>query len=80
MAAVPAPPGRSLLGHVVMRLTQRAKAKGRRPSRAAAFMADHTGTMAALGFAVTAMWHLGTFWGLLGSAVAIVIAEDKVRG
>ena len=36
--------------------------------------------MAAIGFADTAMWHLGTFWGLLGTAVAIIIAEDKIRG
>lgn len=79
MAAVTAPRGRSLLGHVVARLQQRAKLKGR-PSRAARVIGDHAGTMAALGFADTAMWHLGTFWGLLGTAVAIIVAEDKVRG
>ncbi len=79
MAAVTVPPGRSLLGHVRARLQLRAAAKDK-ASRAARVIADHAGTMAALGFAATAMWHLGPFWGLLGTAVGIVIAEDKIRG
>ena len=79
MVSVPAPSGRSLLGHFRTRLKLRAAAKGH-ASRAAKVIGDHAGTMAALGFADTAMWHLGTFWGLLGTAVAVIIAEDKIRG
>lgn len=79
MAAVTAPAGRSLIRHAAFRLQQRASLKGR-ASKAARVVGDHAGTMAALGFATTAMWHLGMFWGLLGTAVAIVVAEDKVRG
>jgi hypothetical protein len=79
MAVATAPPGRSLLGHLRVRLQLRAAAKGH-ASRAARVVGDHAGTMAALGFADTAMWHLGTFWGLLGTAVAVIIAEDKIRG
>ena len=78
-AAAPPVTGASLLGHVTSRLKRRAAVKGR-AGRAAKVVGDHAGTMAALGFADTAMWHLGTFWGLLGTAVAIIIAEDKVRG
>ena len=77
--AITAAPGRSLLGHLKARLAQRAAVKGR-VSRAAAVVGDHAGTMSALGFADTAMWHLGTFWGFLGTAAAIIIAEDKIRG
>lgn len=80
MAVASAPlSGRSLLRHAVARLQVRAQVKGH-ASRAAKVIGDHAGTMAALGFADTAMWHLGTFWGLLGTAVAIIIAEDKIRG
>ena len=79
MAAVTAPPRGSLLGHFRAKLQLRAAAKGH-ASRAAKVVGDHAGTMAALGFADTAMWHLGMFWGLLGTAVAIIIAEDKIRG
>lgn len=79
MAAISAPSGRSLLGKIAVSLQSRAKRTGR-PSKAAAFIADHTGTMTALGFAVTAMWHLGPFWGWLGTGVAVLVAEFKVRG
>ena len=79
VAVVAAPGGRSLLSHLRTRLQLRAAAKGH-ASRAAKVVGDHAGAMAAIGFADTAMWHLGTFWGLLGTAVAIIIAEDKIRG
>jgi len=79
MAAVTAPSGRSLLGKLAGAAAQRAAAK-QRPSRAAAFLADHTGTLTALGFADTACWHWGTTAGLIGTAVAILVAEFKIRG
>lgn len=79
MAVASVPAGRSLLGHLRARLTVRAALKGR-VSRAAAVIADHAGTMAALGFADAAAWQWGSFWGLLGTAVVIVLAEDKIRG
>lgn len=79
MAVVTAPSGRSLIGKLTSVLASRA-ARSRKPSRAAAFLADHTGTLAALGFADTACWHWGTGAGLIGSAVCILVAEFKVRG
>jgi hypothetical protein len=36
--------------------------------------------MAALGFADAACWHWGTTAGLIGTAVAILVAEFKMRG
>lgn len=71
--------GRSLLGKAAATFQARAKAK-RATSRAAAFLTDHTGTLTALGFADAACWHWGTGAGLIGTAVAILVAEFKVRG
>ena len=79
MAAVTAPGGRSLLGKLAGVAAARAAVK-RHPSRVAAFLADHTGTMTALGFADAACWHWGTAPGLIGTAVAILVAEFKIRG
>lgn len=79
MAAVTAPSGRSLLGKIAVSAQARARAKGG-ASKVAAFLADHTGTLSALGFADTACWHWGTAAGLIGTAVAILVAEFKVRG
>lgn len=80
MAAVPVPIRGSLVGKVAATFQARARARSGRPSRAAAFVADHTGTLAALGFADTACWHWGTGAGLIGTAVCILVAEFKVRG
>jgi len=80
MAAVTAPSGRSLLGQLAAKLTARSRARTGRPSKTAAFLADHTGTLTALGFADTACWHWGTTAGLIGTAVAILVAEFKIRG
>jgi hypothetical protein len=80
MAAVTAPPGRSLIGKVALTLSARSRARSGRPSRAAAFIADHTGTVTALGFADAAAWHAGTTWGLVATAVCILVAEFKLRG
>ena len=79
MAAVTAPGSGSLLGKFARAAASRAAAK-QRPSKVAAFLADHTGTMAALGFADSACWHWGTTAGLIGTAVAILVAEFKIRG
>ncbi len=80
MVAVPAPSGRSLLGKLASALQARSQARTRKPSKAAAFLADHTGTLTALGFADTACWHWGTTPGLIGTAVVILVAEFKIRG
>lgn len=80
MAAATVPSGRSLLGKVALTLSARSRARSGRPSKAAAFLADHTGTITALGFADTAAWHAGTTWGLVASAVCVLVAEFKVRG
>ena len=85
MAAVTAPQGRpltgkSLIGKVALLLQARAQARNGKPSRVGAFLADHTGTITALGFADTACWHWGTGAGLIGTAVCILVAELKVRG
>ena len=80
MAAIPAPSGRSLLGKVAATLAARSKARNGRPSKVAAFIADHTGTLTALGFADTAAWHAGETWGLVATAVCVLVAEFKVRG
>lgn len=79
MAAVTAPGGRSLLGKVASALRERAAAR-KKPSRVAAFIADHTGTLSALGFADTACWHWSVTAGLIGTAICILVAEFKVRG
>jgi hypothetical protein len=80
VAAVTAPPGRSLIGKLAGVLAARAKARNGRPSKTAAVIRDHTGTITALGFADTAAWHAGETWGLIATAVAILVAEFKVRG
>ena len=80
MAAVTAPSGHSLIGKVAATFSARSRARNGRPSKAAAFIADHTGTMTALGFADAAAWHAGTTWGLVATAVCILVAEFKVRG
>lgn len=72
--------GGSLLGKVAGVFAARARARNGRPSKAAAFIADHTGTVTALGFADAAAWHAGTTWGLVASAVCVLVAEFKVRG
>ena len=84
MAAVTAPTGRpltgkSLIGKIALALQARAAAR-RKPSRVAAFFADHTGTLAALAFADTACWHWSDTAGLIGTAACILVAELKVRG
>lgn len=71
--------GRSFIGKVAAVFAARAAAR-RKPSRVAGFIADHTGTLAALGFADTACWHWGTGAGLIGTAACILVAEFKVRG
>ena len=79
-AVVTAPTGRSLIGKIALTLSARSKARSGRPSKAAAFLADHTGTIAALGFADSAAWHAGTTWGLVATAACVLVAEFKVRG
>lgn len=79
MAAVSAPSGRSLLGKVALALAAKAAAR-RKPSRVAGLVAEHTGTLAALGFADAACWHWGTAAGLIGTAACVLVAEFKVRG
>lgn len=77
--AVPVPAGRSLIGKVAGVFAARAAAR-KKPSKVAGFLADHTGTITALGFADTACWHWGDTVGLIGTAVCILVAEFKVRG
>lgn len=72
--------GRSLIGKFSGLLAARAKARNGRPSRVAGFLADHTGTLSALGFADAACWHWGHPAGLIGTAVCVLVAEFKVRG
>lgn len=80
MAVVTAPTGRSLIGKLTVVLAARSRARNGRPGKAAAFLAEHTGTLAALGFADTACWHWGQAAGLIGTAACILVAEFKVRG
>jgi hypothetical protein len=83
VAAVSAPQGltgHSLLGKVGQVFAARAKARNGRPSKAAAVIADHAGTITALGFADAAAWHAGTTWGLVATAVCVLVAEFKIRG
>ena len=77
--SVPKPTGRSLLGKLAVSLEARARAK-RGTSRLAVFVVDHVGTAAALAAGDTGMFHIGPAQGWIGLAVAIVIAEFKVRG
>jgi hypothetical protein len=80
MAAVTVPSGRSLIGKLALTFAARSRARSGRPSKAAAFIADHAGTFAALGFADAAAWHTGTTWGLIATAACVLVAEFKVRG
>jgi hypothetical protein len=79
LAAVTAPRRGSLLGKVVSALHARSAKRSGEPSRVAAFIADHTGTIAALGFADTAAWIHGLTYGLIATGVCILVAEFKVR-
>jgi hypothetical protein len=72
--------GVSLIGKIAGVLQARSQARARKPSKAAAFLADHTGTFTALGFADAAAWHAGATWGLLATAACALVAEFKVRG
>jgi len=72
--------GKSLVGKIALRLHLRSQARQGQPSRVGAFLADHTGTITALGFADTACWHWGSTAGLIGTAVCVLVAEFKVRG
>lgn len=83
MVAVSVPSGRSLIGKIAA--TRQKRAQGaRKPSRIAAFVTDHIGTLAALAAADEGLWrvpwHLGPVAGPLGLCVAIAVAEFKVRG
>ena len=80
MAAVTAPTGRSLIGKVALTLAARSKARAGRPSKLAAFLVEHTGTIAALGFGDAAAWHTGGTWGLIATAACVFVAEFKIRG
>jgi hypothetical protein len=86
VAAVTVPPGgspltgKSLVGKLAKRLHARAQSRQGQPSRVGSFLADHTWTITALGFADTACWHWGSTAGLIGSAVCVLVAEFKVRG
>lgn len=80
MATVTVPRRGSLLGKVVSALHDRSAERESKPSRIGAFLSDHTGTLAALGFGDTAAWHTGTTYGLIATAACILVAEFKVRG
>jgi len=79
MVAAAAPSRGSLLGKVGGVLHARSQARKGQPSRVGAFVTDHVGTVTALGFAVTACWHFGDAAGLGATAVAIIVAEFKIR-
>ena len=80
VSASPAPSGHSLIGKIAGTFAARSRARTGRPSRIAAAIKDHTGTIAALGFADTAAWHTGETWGLIATAACILVAEFKMRG
>lgn len=83
MAAVSAPrelTGRSLLGKVALALRARAARRGEGNSKAAAFIADHSGTMTALGLIDTGLWHVNPVAGWIGLGVSVLVAELKIRG
>jgi hypothetical protein len=79
VAAVPGLTGRSLLGKFAVTLQARAKAK-RGTSKAAAFIADHAGTMATLGLVDAGLWQWSQIAGLIGAGVCVAVAELKIRG
>lgn len=80
MVAVTAPAGRSLLGKLAVTLQARSRRATGRSSKVAAFITDHAGTIAALGFGDTAAWVHGETYGLIATAACILVAEFKVRG
>lgn len=80
MAATAAPSGRSLFGKIAAVAAVRAAARQRRPSRAAAFIADHLLTAAALGAGVTDAFLHGNGWGLGSLVPALLILDFKIRG
>lgn len=80
MAAASTPlTGRSLLGRLGVALQGRARLKGG-TSKAAAFVADHSGTMTALGLIDTGLWHVNPVAGWIGAGVSVLVAELKIRG
>ena len=73
--------GKSLLGKLALALQARAAAKGeQKPSRLAAFIADHTGTLSALGLIDAGLWHSSPVAGWIGTGVTVLVAELKIRG
>jgi hypothetical protein len=79
VATAPGLTGKSLLGKVA--LLARARARERRgPSRLAAFIADHVGTVAALGLVDAGLWHVDRPAGWIGAGVALLVADLKIRG
>jgi hypothetical protein len=72
--------GRSLLGKAAVALMARARIKRQGPSRLAAFITDHAGTMAALGLIDTGLWHVDPVAGWIGAGVCVLVAELKIRG
>lgn len=76
-------PGSSLIGKLIS-ARQRPAQGVRKPSRLAAFVADHLATMVMLGVGDEGLWHvpwhLGPVTGPLGLMAAIGLAEFKVRG
>jgi hypothetical protein len=85
MVAGTAPsPGRSLIGRLIDARQPKAPGAVRRPSRLAAFVADHLATLVLLAVGDEGLWHvpwhLGPVTGPLGAALAIGLAEFKIRG
>lgn len=81
MVTVSAPKltGRSLLGKLALFAEARAKAR-RGTSRVAPFVADHSGTLTALGLIDTGLWHVSSVAGWIGAGVCVLVAELKMRG
>lgn len=81
MAAASVPlTGRSLLGKTAVALQALARVRKRGPSRLAAFVTDHIGTVAALGLVDTGLWHWSQIAGFIGAGVCVLVAELKIRG
>jgi hypothetical protein len=72
--------GRSLLGQAAVALHALARMKKRGPSRLAAFITDHIGTMVTLGLLDTGLWHWSQIAGYIGAAACVAVAELKIRG
>jgi hypothetical protein len=79
VAAVTAPPGRSLLGRIAAAASARARAKGRQ-SRLAAFIGENVLTVAALSAGVADGFIHGTGWGLGSLMAALLIIDFKLQG